>query len=102
MAPDTHCTVRTGTHEPRLRRNPPDLQHAYVVPECVSTEDFERYNERVRKEVTVHTCMEYVHGTVVGAGCEERECWVESDRADCARVIPMYGKMDSERGRGEK
>lgn len=100
MAPNTHNAVCAGTHEPRLRRHPPNLEHAHVVSECMPAEYLKGDDEWVREEVAVDTCVEDMHGTVVGAGREEGECWVECDRADRAGVISIIAEEEFRREMG--
>lgn len=63
--PQPDLPIGTTTNQPRLRRVPPQIQHAQPIRNLMPTQHLERHNERVLHQVAVHGPMEDLDGAVV-------------------------------------
>lgn len=63
--PDRCISICACADQPRLAWTPADLQHPKCIFDRVPAEDLEWDDERVREEVVVHSCVEYLDRAVV-------------------------------------
>jgi len=66
MAPHRDGAICPCANQPWLLWHPFDLQYAQPLAHLVPTQDLERYDERIREEVAVYTCVEDLDRAIVG------------------------------------
>lgn len=64
-APNGHIPVSPRGDEPRLSRNPFDLQNTQTFLNLMSTEDLQRNNQWVCHEIVVYPRMEHLNRAII-------------------------------------
>src|SRR6266702_1208860 len=65
VAPDGDGAICSRADQPWLLGNSSNLQHAQTITDIMPTQDLERHDERICKEVAVHTRMEDLDRAVI-------------------------------------
>ena len=90
------CSRRNN---PRLRRMELRIENSQIVLNLVTTENLQRYDQRVVYEITTHHAsspdslinsgMEYMNGSIIGASAHQRVLIMELHLSNSLLMIPQ-------------